>query len=100
MFDLGNIPDSAQQPVGNPRRAARPLGDFVSPGLINDGLQQARGSHDDSFEIVGVVELKRDTIPNRSRSGLVSMPARVVAPTKVKVGCPVLLSGRLGPHQS
>ena len=85
--DLGVVADPLQQPVGDPRGAARALGDHAARprarsrprGSRPSGRRSRRGGPARSARGAGET-------PKRSRSGVVSRPARVVAPTSVNGG--------------
>ncbi len=54
--------------------------------VIAGNPQDPGAAPDDLGQFLGSIQPKRRITPNRSRSGAVSCPARVVAPTSVKQG--------------
>jgi hypothetical protein len=76
--NLRVIADTAQQAVGDARRAPAAARDFFAALFVDFNLQQLRGTFDDARE------LRRSTRPKRPRRGALINPWRVVAPMAVK----------------
>ena len=67
-------------------RAARTARDLDAAFLVHRRVQQAGAALDDARQLLGGVELQPRHDAKAVAQRLVSMPARVVAPTRVK-GC-------------
>ena len=74
-------------------------GDLLGAPRASIGTPRMRGgARDDARQVVdGVVARAGATMPKRSRSGAVSMPARVVAPTSVNARQVEAQRARAGP---
>ena len=68
-----------------------------APSSTDADAEHARAARDDPLQLLDVVEVEPDGMPKRSRSGVVSRPARVVAPTSVNFGRSILHRARRRP---
>ena len=84
--DLGEVAYPAQQAIGDSRRTAGALGDFRRALRLDLQAENAGRPTDDGRQVLDVVELQALDDTEAIASGLVSMPARVVAPTSVNGG--------------
>ena len=95
---LGEVADAAQEPVRDARRAARAARDLGGALALE---RHRRGSRAERRRICSssrlVVEVEAEVAPKRSRSGEVSSPARVVAPTRVNGWSGSLMRARRRP---
>jgi hypothetical protein len=55
---VGEVADAPQQPVGDPRRAARAARDLAAPSSSSGDVEQPRRAADDLRQLVGAVELE------------------------------------------
>jgi len=83
FIDLREVAHAAQQPVGDSRRPARPRGQLVRTSFVDRHVQQRRGAPHDLAEFIVIVEVEMEMLAEPVRSGELSNPDRVVAPTSV-----------------
>ena len=91
------VAHAAQQPVGDARRAARAPGDLDRRGVVDRHAEDPRRSADDLLEVGRRVEVEPVDDAEARRSGDVSSPARVVAPTSVNGSSGTFTDRALGP---
>jgi hypothetical protein len=68
-LDVGEVADAAQQPVGDPWRAARAARDLDAAVGVERHVQEPGRAVHDPGQLLGAVELEPATMPKRSRSG-------------------------------